>query len=166
VLSETQTITLQETITYDGTGTVSSTTYLDPSNYTIVAQTSPFAGAPSGYFVYAPYSYPSTDQAGDTGTLATGTIYSDSTMANQIGTFKLTYSVAAGSANSLQVTFAWLYANSTSPGDQITYQVDSNGNATLLTYVNDGTAIPCMAGSSTVAACASVAPETFTYTFE
>jgi len=60
-------------------------------------------------------------------------------MSTQIGTVKVTYTVAAGSGGTLQVTLLTdLYDNSnfhTLEG-QTTYQVSSSGNATLKTIVS------------------------------
>jgi len=141
---------LSETSTFSGTISVESrnvtisqtgTAYLNPTNYDFVAEddsaNSSYSGSKAYYKTYATVAYPTTVQAGASGLAATTNLYSDPSMATQIGTGTLSYSVAAdgSSTSTLLVTFVedqYDMSNTHTLEDTITYRIDTSGNGSLV----------------------------------
>jgi hypothetical protein len=141
---------LLETSTFSGTIVVKNhnvtisqtdTAYLTPATYQFVAVNhSGRSGGKAYYEVYTTQTYPTTVQAGASGLVATTKLYSDPSMATQIGTGTLSYSVAAdgSSTSTLLVMFVedqYDMSNTHTLENTITYRVDTSGNGSLVSVV-------------------------------
>ncbi|HXW69667.1 MAG TPA: hypothetical protein VEJ88_08655, partial [Dissulfurispiraceae bacterium] len=97
---------------------------------------------------YATVAYPAEVQAGASGLIANTKLYTDPTMATQIGTGTLSYSVAAdgSSTSTLLVSFVrdqYDISNIHTNEEIIQYRVDTSGNGSLVSgnrvnYGGDG----------------------------
>lgn len=125
------------------------TAYLTTTNYDFVAvehsANSAYSGSSAYYTTYTTVAYPTTVKAGASGLAATTKLYSDPSMATQIGTGKLSYSVAAdgSSTSTLLATFVrdeYDMSNTHTTKETITYRVDTSGHGSLVSAgrSNDG----------------------------
>jgi len=119
----------------------SDVAYLDPANYNFVvvddSSYSSYSGSITYYTTYTTVAYPTTVQAGACGLAETTKLYSDPSMASQIGTGTLSYSVAADglSTSTLLVTFVsdeYDMNNTHTVEETVVYRVDTSGNGSLV----------------------------------
>ena len=102
--------------------------------------------------VFPSYVYPATVQAGDAGTLVTGTSFSAADQMTKTGTVVRSFSVAADTSTTLLVTF--LESDFDTNGikladDQTTLRVDTSGNVTFVSEVVNGFSVNGQQGSLT-----------------
>ncbi|TDF64569.1 hypothetical protein [Cupriavidus sp. L7L] len=87
------------------------------------------------FVVFADYTIPPTVKAGDSGPLASATIYSDSTQATKVGTLTESYSVAADTGSSLLLTLldkVFDNSNARIAEDETTFRIDTSGNISFV----------------------------------
>ncbi|BDB28881.1 hypothetical protein CTP10_R62940 (plasmid) [Cupriavidus sp. P-10] len=87
------------------------------------------------FVVFADYTIPPTVKAGDSGPLATATIFSDSTRATKVGTLIELYSVATDTGSSLLLTLIdKMFDNSNAriAEDETTFRIDTSGNISFV----------------------------------
>ncbi|MFJ1259192.1 hypothetical protein [Cupriavidus sp. CuC1] len=140
VLKTTETVT--GTVMVNGNSAPLSQSRIIYRNSSTFAEVVDDEGNP--YIVFGSYGYPEIVRAGDAATLATGTIFSDSTRATKTGTVTLSYAVAADSASSLLVTFIdsnFDNSNNKTAEGQTTFRVDKIGNITFVSLKATGFAV-------------------------
>ncbi|MBP0623932.1 hypothetical protein [Cupriavidus consociatus] len=87
------------------------------------------------FVVFADHTIPPTVKAGDSGPLASATIYSDSTRATKVGTLSESYSVATDTGNSLLLTLldtVFDNGNARIAEDETTFRIDTSGNISFV----------------------------------
>jgi len=102
------------------------TIFRNPATFAEVAED---LGGP--VVIFPAYVYPSTVQAGDSGTLVTGTSFSNASQTTKTGTVVRSFSVAADTSTTLLVTFTesdFDTNNVKQADDQQTLRVDTSGN--------------------------------------
>ncbi|MGY2487229.1 hypothetical protein [Cupriavidus sp. CP313] len=88
-----------------------------------------------GYAAFADYTFPATVKAGDSGPLATATIFSDNTQAAKLGSLTQSFSVAVDSGATLLVTFLdteFDNSNARVGEEETTFRIDTSGNISFV----------------------------------
>jgi hypothetical protein len=153
-----QSLVVNASVTVNGTSatlSTSATLYRDATTYAPVAENDG-----TFYIAWTSSAYPTTVQAGSTGTDANGAIYSDATMTTQIGTVTETYTVSADTSTSLLLTFTQIQYNTSNAQTveaQTTYSVTTSGALSLVSAVEQNTGAAGSAGGTS--------PFDLTYTF-
>lgn len=131
VLKTTETVT--GTLMANGNSTPFSgtrTIFRNASTYVLVA-----IDEGTAFAVFADYTFPLTVKAGDSGPLATATIFSDSTQATKLGSLTQSYAVIADTGSSLLVTFldkAFDNGNARVGEEETTFRIDTSGNISFV----------------------------------
>jgi hypothetical protein len=126
--------TVSDTVVDNGTTvTMTETTQVlvNPSTFAEVAETR----SDGSVVVFPPYTYPPTVVPGDSGTLATGTHYSDESQTDVTGSVDLTYDVMPDTSTSDLVVVDETDTNNNNVqtrDEETTYRVDDDGHPDLV----------------------------------
>lgn len=146
----TTTETLSGTVMANGVSQQFSTMrtiFRNPATFAEVAEN---IGGP--VVIFPAYVFPSTVKAGDSGTLVTGTVFSDSSMTTKTGSVVRAFSVAADTSTTLLVTFTesdFDTNNVKLADDQTTLRVDTSGNIQFVSEKVTGFSVNGQQGSLT-----------------
>jgi hypothetical protein len=153
-----QTQVLTSTLALNGVSTANGSSdlvYRDPHTYATIAEDDG-----SDFIAYRPAALPTSVVAGDTGQMATGTIYGDSTLATVIGSVTVAYAVSADTSSSLVVSFISqqydTFGQPTVTG-RTSYRVTTAGVASLVSVA--------IANTGALGSTGGDSPYAITYTF-